>query len=694
MHRYLETDIENFLSFIFGFTFDTVCRRNIRYPLFFTYFPELKFIYKRLQIYELISRDYVSIAYDLFLFSFKKVMFSEKFYYVKQHFDVIFNNIEYSQKMLLERIIEIKEELKKKTFDLYCGFLENEVIINYIAEDSFVLKQCEDIDICYYKLFDSERKVSYDVLRIKREKETQINSLVLFDKEIEDMQKTNNDDDVFESYINNYKESSTLDDMNKYNCIGKITRKEGSNSTDNFSNSFSSNSLFSTNNNSINKSSNNYFINFSDKSLTSINNKICSFDNNCINDKNTNNTNKNNSNISNNIIHVSNNKTSTSNSSKIVIDNTYSYRNRDNASNINNNITDYIEFTFDDVVSFYNIYNNKNNKFYSVVYSHEHSYDKRLFYQNYLGHSDHNELNNLSPGAQFIILGKNSKDCLIRNSFYNYTFPNTKTREILGLNTNNYYSKKNYSQFLNSFTPQFNKKEVIDKFIIRRFRNYVQFYLLNNNLISKANNNMSNLSNINSNVNNKINNTSDITGLFSINKIEKYKNKYRINKNNNITSTTNFYNFGLEFVLKPYLPPFNFNNITFKAYSLSYLVWLFKDSFISSIYTQFSEHYSSKLSDMIINEYDLKNKEYSICEKLRYYITNYHKIYSNYETEKELASTCNSKTSTNYNNSNDPYKIINNNLTDDIDLEASSVSSINLDQLKNDDMLSYLEYYQ
>lgn len=680
-------DLDFLCSFIVSLTIDAMCRRNIRYPQFFIHFPESKFIYKRFQVYELIVRGFCKEAVELFNINFGKVMGLDEFLYTKQHFLVLFSNIELARKIIIEKLKEIKNEFKQKLFDnLSAIFHDDYTLTNMKNTDNLELPPCEENDI-KYRLFYSEIEISFSIIKVKRDKEYQSSNLVLFDKEIEEMQNYN--DDVFNLSHNSDKKN----DCDLYNNNNKNDDENG---------------------------------NSEDKKQLGENNSI-----------------------------------------DFVKDN----------SSCNNN------FYITDIAKFYNNSKQKDNKFYKYIYE-SNDYNNIVFIYNTIGHRESIVLDELAVNIEILIIGRNVRNSILSNSFYNLTFPSTQVREICqGEEYNKFYLKKNYSYFLSHFSPQFLNKERIDKFIFRRFRSYVQFCLLEldiitdikksiaiNNNINKTNgkSNKKTINKTNNNITKTIltNNKDNKDNLFNIYKLDKYRNKYVYNKakvdsiirnkktndykndNNNSSNKlidSSYYDFGVKFVTHPYLPPFIIKdeNINFKAYSLKYLIWLFKDPFIYDIYSQFSEYYSSLLSNLLIETYDVKNKESSIIKKLEYYITNLNKIYYKIDLPKPMneAETKNlhitSIKNDNENNNNNNIKqsssslvvstfysqYQDNNIKDIINIDESnnlhdmselnefnyfnSHSNFNIDlynidettetkinMLKSDDCLSYMDYYK
>lgn len=186
------------------------------------------------------------------------------------------------------------------------------------------------------------------------------------------------------------------------------------------------------------------------------------------------------------------------------------------------------------------------------------------------------------------------------------------------------------NSFLKTFSPKFMKKENLDKKILRRFKKYVGL-VLKNELISER------VGGSNNPVNRKI---SKSTAGLSCSKSTNSKStlEYTID-NDSLKSSIRQRNlmFAYEFATKNYLPPFKANKLAFKSFNTKYMLWLFSDPAIFRYYKDFGEEYSTKLSDLIINEYDLLNKEAILCKQLPYYIRNMANFYS-LGVEKDLTN--------------------------------------------------------
>jgi hypothetical protein len=152
------------------------------------------------------------------------------------------------------------------------------------------------------------------------------------------------------------------------------------------------------------------------------------------------------------------------------------------------------------------------------------------------------------------------------------------------------------------------KKENIDKKIIRRFRKFVRSCL---------------------GIDSSHDQDSCVTSIKDIS----------LGKSQVDTSFTHF------FAYKKVLPPFNNGTINFKSFSSEYLSWVFSDQQLKSLYETFADELSDKISEELINDYNLTVNDTKICSKLPYYIKNLSNFYGD-ESEETLVSQFNNCKST------------------------------------------------
>lgn len=164
---------------------------------------------------------------------------------------------------------------------------------------------------------------------------------------------------------------------------------------------------------------------------------------------------------------------------------------------------------------------------------------------------------------------------------------------------------KQKTPFLKEFNPKFMKKENIDKKILRRFRKYVR------NCIG----NEASHSNDHDSYNESIQESS-------------------IGKHNGENSFIQF------FAYKKVLPPFKVGSLHFKSFSAEYLAWVFSDQQLKNYYETFAEELTDKITEELINDYNLKVNDSKICDKLPHYIKNLSNFYGN-ETEEIVTAQFN-----------------------------------------------------
>lgn len=166
------------------------------------------------------------------------------------------------------------------------------------------------------------------------------------------------------------------------------------------------------------------------------------------------------------------------------------------------------------------------------------------------------------------------------------------------------------NNFLKTFSPKFMKKENLDKKIIRRFKKFLKKVIVDQ---------------IHSDFKKRSRTTTE-----------------RKNRNKRIENSSLDINpqlvFAYEFATRRFLPPFKSEKYAFKSFNTKFLLWLFSDPVIHAIYQDFGEEYSNKLSEIIINEYDLRKTEPTFCLQLPYYICNMSRLYQKEEKNEAQLS--------------------------------------------------------
>lgn len=203
---------------------------------------------------------------------------------------------------------------------------------------------------------------------------------------------------------------------------------------------------------------------------------------------------------------------------------------------------------------------------------------------------------------------------------------------------------RDHNEFLRNFSPKFMKRESIDKIIIRRLRKFAIYFL-------------------------------EEKGIKYVTKKDK---KIIVDKYSNSSLI-----FIINFAYSNYIPPFTYRQIMFKSYNTNYLVWLFSDNSMCSLYEMFSMDIGDELYNKTVREYDLLEKEASICQKLKHYIKNYNKIYNiNNANENHQLQEKFDINKLSYGNFNvNYYNNSNNNSNDGVIMKFSNSNSTSFNQL-------------
>lgn len=113
------------------------------------------------------------------------------------------------------------------------------------------------------------------------------------------------------------------------------------------------------------------------------------------------------------------------------------------------------------------------------------------------------------------------------------------------------------------------------------------------------------------------------------------KNFIKVNikkKNQNFLNEIKNVGFWNRFIQGMYTPPFKIvddstnENLEFKSMNSFYLVWIFQNDFATEIYKLFLKEKSNVLLDSFIEYFNLKESD--DIKTLKYYIYNFHKIFS------------------------------------------------------------------
>ena len=319
------------------------------------------------------------------------------------------------------------------------------------------------------------------------------------------------------------------------------------------------------------------------------------------------------------------------NSNNINSSNTYNYSYKNNVNRNDNNIEDQKENFRNRNFSHNKVLNNKFLSDKSSIYNTMDSKNISNFIKKqnkYLSNSqdkEYNSINNINNINNFYNTHNTYKNKKTHyNSNINSTCPSISGVTSCISNTNN----SKFSEFTKAFKPKFEKKEAIDKKILRKFRNY---------LIERFKKRKSNkdffLQDLfeNHNFNNKSNNNN----LYSPNS-HKFMNSVTENKTDlkqNINDLIDK-SFWTMFVQDNFLPPMKYNNpvtsefVEFKSFSNNFIFWLFSRKGCYTLYENFISTNFEDLYDSFISS----NKKLTSDEKdqkvLKNYLLNFHSIYT------------------------------------------------------------------
>lgn len=656
--------------------------------------PEMKFLFQKFKIYELLISNELEKAKNYFYVNFRKILYSNapltksnektnnSFNQISKHFELLFDNFPLCQMILFEYYSEMKNCLIDKFIVVFMEIFDsNEYFVvkrnlNYSNPlENFTDFECDFYkqhyndttysEVIYDKFLECEIKLVKLVEERVRSNRLKKDSLYMFEDAAGQLQYNNNDFNIlnFCNTNGNEKEvfSSNIEDCPGYkknNSNSYINVNNNYNISSNYSKLSKSNSLLSCKGNSNLLNYLNY-ISINKDSFESNNiehmkviNKMLNKEklkSNSINMQDKNNNNSNNS-------YIVSNKDELENENTLItteqLDSNGLIKNENNNdNNSNNNSND----------------NNANNKGLVQKMSTKHKNITQVnSYYSYKNGSKINYYFGIPTSkipilrrdwVSFIILGNNAKSFFMM-SYYGNRF-NLITNSIINnldvfrinAQNRNYSTYNRNNSFLKEFMPRFMKKESIDKMILRKFKKYLKKLLGNytsddiknmkinfksNNKINSSrcnliSNNKSN--NINDNISNYRNiNDSNITNINSLVEYIGINNKTNDCDSKEATDIYTYssflsFEFLFEFINNNYLPPFKNNKYCFKSFSTQYLLWLFNNEIICIFYKDFISEFSSSIYDFFLQEYDLVNKENSICDKLKYYINNLSELY-------------------------------------------------------------------
>lgn len=553
-------------------TLETIARRLHSVQELFWEIPKSKYIFQRFKIYEFIISNNKNLAVDFYNYFLNNEIVEKNHSHIITHFNKIFNNFTITRSILLKKYISMKEELVYKAFSLYIQLLErNELIIikkikTYIPDHLLSIYDRTIYDYIDMMLLDGEKEMMNLINQEINSAELNKKYFSILEKEILDFQVSN--DTCFDEVFNL---STSCDLYNNESSINHNNKHSTNYTTD-------SSVLLNNLDSGGNLETFNEYMKYNSSSSTNTRGNGISdnfFNNNIYNYGS-----------SNNLNYSYYQDTCTLNIRKYIIncDDDIIIR----TSNINKNDYDNIYSNDTDI----NGIINKN----SLIY--------------YLGIPEHHfPLKN--KFSIHIFLGINSHNLFMKT--YNI---NIKSNLILNnsnnINENKIKKFKLNNEFLKDFNPKFVKKEVLDKVIIRRFNKYLKSkykgckeYNEYKGLKEKDDKGKEN------NINNIIS--------------SKYSNISNINRTIHCSYSKDSI---IKFISGNLIPPFRHNHEYYSSFSTKYLIFLFSQDDIKDSYNEFIENIGEAFIKLIIDKYDVKNKQIRIIESLRYYIENLNNIYN------------------------------------------------------------------
>lgn len=229
----------------------------VRFPIVFYELPELKFLIKKFQIYDLIIRGLADQAKCYFKATFAEVADREDFLPVLHYYNLIFN-FNQSKNILKEHYIEMREELFDKVEEMLNVLLVKHKRLIMLKTDGYSLGSCEAKDKVIYQLLECEANLEEELIDAYNKMEIEKSYFKQYEKESLDIQ--NSDDfDFFETIKKNNYELSTIneekeeddenDENNSYNnnnnkTMYKNYNKINYNNQYNINNNVQNNSIY------------------------------------------------------------------------------------------------------------------------------------------------------------------------------------------------------------------------------------------------------------------------------------------------------------------------------------------------------------------------------------------------------------------------------------------------------------------
>lgn len=144
--------------------------------------PELKFIIKRIQIYDLLYRGLVKEAKLMYIYNFSQVINSKEFKKFNDHFDLIFANLDISLPIINKCFKKLKMEFHLYSVKDHRNLMKQDSILILKKETGFRLSICDLADVCGYSLLSEELKIYRLITNTLKKKEEEKSSYYILDR--------------------------------------------------------------------------------------------------------------------------------------------------------------------------------------------------------------------------------------------------------------------------------------------------------------------------------------------------------------------------------------------------------------------------------------------------------------------------------------------------------------------------------
>lgn len=181
---------------VFGYlSLEAIARRLQAFPEVYSSCYDIKFLFQRCKIYELIICGKFESSIEFFNFCFNSKIVHEKYYFLIEYFSEIFRNFNISQKVLLDKYLKIKKALMSKTNAPYLNVLDNKKLIIFknhklMIPDSYLFIFDNEIkDNSHIELLDCEFDLIKEIKIENRSQAYKENHLGKFEDIADNMQE-------------------------------------------------------------------------------------------------------------------------------------------------------------------------------------------------------------------------------------------------------------------------------------------------------------------------------------------------------------------------------------------------------------------------------------------------------------------------------------------------------------------------